>query len=209
MKTAGYGSSSQSFPFASTSPSASRVFSLSFFQPLVLHPPVPAPSRVEMIFARLVLCLSALLLSTLVTALPLVSRQSAIGVATCTDRATQLVSHDCNVALLSLGGGIAGAIQFLRVNSASTTATSGTCKVTATAIDGGQAAFFHTLYNLSKSRFFAGTIIDISKGRLEGNGRPNGGFVNLIDACGTTPGTMVIGGGTNNGGNILISIEKA
>ncbi|KAJ4466599.1 hypothetical protein C8R41DRAFT_71954 [Lentinula lateritia] len=82
-------------------------------------------------------------------------RQSTLNVATCTDPATQLVEHDCNVALLGLGlfqlgGGIAGAIEFLRVNDSTTSATSGTCTVTATAVDGG-------------------TTIDISKGRLEGS----------------------------------------
>ncbi|KAJ7067341.1 hypothetical protein C8F01DRAFT_664916 [Mycena amicta] len=144
-----------------------------------------------MIFARVVLFLSAFLLSSLVNALPLTPRASALNVAKCTNPAVKLVQHDCNVALLGLGpGGIAGAIEFLRVSAATTSSTSGTCKVTATAVDGG-------------------TLIDISKGRLEGHGSANGGFDNLLTACGASPGTMVIGGGSNNGGNIQIIISAA
>ncbi|KAJ3788241.1 hypothetical protein GGU10DRAFT_373263 [Lentinula aff. detonsa] len=115
-------------------------------------------------------------------------RQSTLNVATCTDPATQLVEHDCNVALLGLGGGIAGAIEFLRVNSSTSSATSGTCTVTATAVDGGET-------------------IDISKGRLEGHGSTNGGFDNLLTACGPSPGSMVIGGGAKPAGNIQIAIS--
>ncbi|KAJ7679208.1 hypothetical protein DFH06DRAFT_506911 [Mycena polygramma] len=143
-----------------------------------------------MFFARFIVLFSALVFASIVDALPLKSRASALNVATCTDPATQLVEHDCNVALLGLGGGIAGAIEFLRVNAASTSAVSGTCKVTATAVDGG-------------------TTIDISKGRLEGHGSTNGGFDNLLTACGPSPGSMVIGGGANPAGNIQIAISKA
>jgi hypothetical protein len=50
------------------------------------------------------------------------------------------------------------------VNAATTSAVSGTCKVTATAVDGG-------------------TTIDISKGRLEGHGSPNGGFDVWLKIC--------------------------
>ncbi|KAJ3828806.1 hypothetical protein EV361DRAFT_948009 [Lentinula raphanica] len=120
----------------------------------------------------------------------LLPRASTLNVATCTDPATQLVEHDCNVALLGLGGGIAGAIEFLRVNNSTTSATSGTCTVTATAVDGG-------------------TTIDISKGRLEGHGSTNGGFDNLLTACGPSPGSMVIGGGAKPTGNIQIAISAA
>ncbi|KAJ7111968.1 hypothetical protein C8R44DRAFT_856538 [Mycena epipterygia] len=149
-----------------------------------------------MFFARFIVFFSAFLLASIVDALPLKSRAVALNVATCTSPATQLVEHDCNVALLGvrhisdLGGGIAGAIEFLRVNAASTTAASGTCRVTATAVDGG-------------------TTIDISKGRLEGHGSTNGGFDNLLTACGPSPGSMIIGGGSNNGGNIEIAISAA
>ncbi|KAF7289626.1 hypothetical protein HMN09_01324800 [Mycena chlorophos] len=125
-----------------------------------------------MIFARAIVFISAFLLAN---ALPLSRRASTINVATCTDPSVQLVTHDCDVALLGLGpGGIAGTIEFLRVNAATTSATSGTCTVSATAVDGG-------------------TIIDISKGRLEGHGSTNGGYDNLLTACGPSPGSMVIG----------------
>ncbi|CAK5269596.1 unnamed protein product [Mycena citricolor] len=128
---------------------------------------------------------------TSVLAAPINSRAAVkLNVANCTARNVKLNTHDCDVALLGLGGGIAGKIQFLRVNAASTTAVSGTCRVTATAVNGG-------------------TTIDISKGRLEGHGSSNGGFDNLRDACGTTPGSMIIGGGSNNGGDIEIAISKA
>ncbi|KAJ7234190.1 hypothetical protein B0H12DRAFT_1058516 [Mycena haematopus] len=143
-----------------------------------------------MFFARFVVFFSTLLLASIVDALPLKPRASALNVAKCTDPAVQLVEHDCNVALLGLGGGIAGTIEFLRVSAASTSFTSGTCKVTATAVDGG-------------------TTIDISKGRLEGHGSTNGGFDNLLTACGPSPGSMVIGGGALPSGNIEIAISAA
>ncbi|KAJ7340889.1 hypothetical protein DFH08DRAFT_938628 [Mycena albidolilacea] len=143
-----------------------------------------------MFFARVIVFFSALLLASVVSALPLKSRASALNVAKCTDPSVKLVEHDCNVALLGLGGGIAGAIEFLRVGAASTTAVSGTCRVTATAVDGG-------------------TTIDISKGRLEGHGSANGGFDNLLTACGPSPGSLVIGGGALPAGNIEIAISAA
>ncbi|KAF7337013.1 hypothetical protein MVEN_02137900 [Mycena venus] len=143
-----------------------------------------------MFFARFIVFFSAFLLASIVDALPLKPRASALNVAKCTNPAVKLVEHDCNVALLGLGGGIAGAIEFLRVNAASTTAVSGTCRVTATAVDGG-------------------STIDISKGRLEGHGSTNGGFDNLLTACGPSPGSMVIGGGALPSGNIEIAISAA
>ncbi|KAJ6512650.1 hypothetical protein C8R45DRAFT_1067860 [Mycena sanguinolenta] len=144
-----------------------------------------------MFFARFIIFASALLFASIVDAIPLKPRASALNVASCTDPSVQLVEHDCNVALLGLGpGGIAGAIEFLRVSAQSTSFTSGTCKVTATAVDGG-------------------TTIDISKGRLEGHGSTNGGFDNLLTACGPSPGSMVIGGGALPTGNIEIAISAA
>ncbi|KAJ7471397.1 hypothetical protein B0H11DRAFT_2039804 [Mycena galericulata] len=141
-----------------------------------------------MFFARFVAFVSALVLASTVAALPLKSRAVALNVATCTDPSTQFLTHDCDVALLGLGGGIAGTIEFLRVNAASTTAVSGTCRVTATAVNGG-------------------TTIDISKGRLEGHGSTNGGYDNLLTACGPSPGSMIIGGGANPTGDIEIAIS--
>ncbi|KAJ7759324.1 hypothetical protein DFH07DRAFT_1060192 [Mycena maculata] len=144
-----------------------------------------------MFFARSFVFASVLVLASIVDALPLLkSRASttALNVATCTDPAAQFLTHDCDVALLGLGGGIAGTIEFLRVSASSTTAVSGTCRVTATAVNGG-------------------TTIDISKGRLEGHGSTNGGYDNLLTACGPSPGSMIIGGGALPAGDIEIAIS--
>ncbi|KAG8748685.1 hypothetical protein FRC10_000076 [Ceratobasidium sp. 414] len=94
---------------------------------------------------------------------------------------TKLNSHDCNVALLSLGGGIAGKIQTLRVAGTTTTGASGTCKMTAEAVDGG-------------------TSIAISKGRLEQ------GFKAFVAKCGVSTGTVTIAGGAP-GGNIKLTMS--
>ncbi|KAJ4482970.1 hypothetical protein C8J55DRAFT_488500 [Lentinula edodes] len=139
--------------------------------------------RLSSFFVALLLVCCAASARPLWSSRALKPRQSTLNVATCTDPATQLVEHDCNVALLGLGGGIAGAIS-------TTSATSGTCTVTASAVDGG-------------------TTIDISKGRLEGHGSTNGGFDNLLTACGPSPGSMVIGGGAKPTGNIQIAISAA
>ncbi|KAJ7814429.1 hypothetical protein B0H14DRAFT_3878714 [Mycena olivaceomarginata] len=103
---------------------------------------------------------------------------SAVNVAQCTDASVKLVEHDCNVVLVGLGGGIACAIEFLRVGA------------TATAVN-------------------ASTTIDISKGLLEGHGSPNGGFDNLLTACGASPGSLVIGGGAVPTGISEIPISAA
>ncbi|WVQ70025.1 uncharacterized protein L199_008249 [Kwoniella botswanensis] len=89
-----------------------------------------------------------------------------------------LDSHDCNVALLSLGGGIQGAIQFLRVDDITNTASSGSCTMTVTAVDGG-------------------TAIDISKGRLEQAQKA------AIARCGRQAWSVTALGGAT-GGNLKI-----
>jgi len=114
----------------------------------------------------------------------LYTRQDLSAQPVCQDKNTQLVSHDCNAALLALGGGIAGSIEFLRVNVASSTGTSGTCSITTTAVNGG-------------------TTIDISKGRLEQ------AFDAYIAACGDTPGTVTATGGAKPSGDIQITIAQA
>lgn len=79
-----------------------------------------------MFFARSVVLTSALILASVVNALPLQMRAAAVNVASCTSPGTKFVEHDCNVALLGvrfsmspkhpadqffqLGGGIAGAM---------------------------------------------------------------------------------------------------
>jgi len=114
--------------------------------------------------------------------------RAAAGTITCTNQAVKLSSHDCNVALLALGpGGIAGAIKFLRPGTAAVSATSGGCTVSAASTDN--------------------SIIDISKGRLEHGGVA--GFNNLLTQCGATPGTVLIQGGAQGGGNVLVTISAA
>jgi len=114
----------------------------------------------------------------------LYSRADLSAQPSCQDKNTQLNSHDCNTALLALGGGIAGSIEFLRVNAATSTGTSGTCSITTTAVNGG-------------------TTIDISKGRLEQ------AFKAYIAACGDTPGTVTAAGGAKPSGDIQITIAQA
>jgi len=101
----------------------------------------------------------------------------------------KLVEHDCNVALLGLGpGGIAGAIEFLRVNGDVTSATNGTCKITAQTTDGSN--------------------IDCSKGRLEHGGI--NGYENLLSQCGGSPGQVLVqGGAAGSTGNLLVTISPA
>ncbi|ODN98492.1 hypothetical protein L198_03737 [Cryptococcus wingfieldii CBS 7118] len=89
-----------------------------------------------------------------------------------------LSAHDCNVALLSLGGGIQGAIQFLRVDATTNSSSSNGCTMTVTAADGG-------------------TAIDISKGRLEQAQKA------AIDKCGQQAWTVTATGGST-GGNLKI-----
>jgi len=137
-----------------------------------------------------VLCTLVAALFLGVTNALVVPRQNtdAPGTIRCTSRSTELSSHDCNVALLALGpGGIAGPIQFLRPGVSTVSATSGGCKVTAATTDG--------------------SIIDISKGRLEHGGVA--GFDNLLTKCGATPGTVVIQGGATGGGNTIVTISAA
>ncbi|KAI5480911.1 hypothetical protein MNV49_006720 [Pseudohyphozyma bogoriensis] len=104
-------------------------------------------------------------------------------VITCGSGAT-LVTHDCNVAFLSMGGGIAGSIQFLRVDASTTSGTSGTCTFTATAINGG-------------------TTINASKGRLEHGQEP------MIAQCGPVVGSTVTIIGGSKGGDLLLEIQQA
>ncbi|THH15225.1 hypothetical protein EW146_g5208 [Bondarzewia mesenterica] len=113
----------------------------------------------------------------------LVARAELTVQPACTDPSTKLNSHDCNVALLSTGTGIAGSIQFLRVNGTTTIGTSGTCSITVDAVDGG-------------------TAIDISKGRFEQ------AFKAFVAVCGVSPGTVTAAGGST-GGNTKITISAS
>ncbi|KAI8928605.1 hypothetical protein BC831DRAFT_447930 [Entophlyctis helioformis] len=104
---------------------------------------------------------------------------------TCTNPSVKIVDGDCNRAQLGLGpGGIRKPIEVLRVNGTTTTSTFGTCKMTATAVDGAKT-------------------INCSKGRLQA------GFRFFRDTCGGfTPGSLVIKGGAP-GGNLLLEFAKA
>jgi hypothetical protein len=73
---------------------------------------------------------------------------AAITDTTCLDPSIDLNTHDTNVAILSICGGIAGSIQFCGGNPAVTVGSSGTSKFTLTAP--------------------AGATINVSKGRWEG-----------------------------------------
>lgn len=74
---------------------------------------------------------------------------AAVTFTTCSNDTTAIVSHDINVALLDICGGIAGTIQQCAGNPTTTTGSSGTALLTLTAAT-------------------KGTTIDITKGRWEG-----------------------------------------
>ncbi|CZR62211.1 uncharacterized protein PAC_12108 [Phialocephala subalpina] len=104
---------------------------------------------------------------------------------TCTDKSTTLVSHDINVALLSICGSIAGTIEQCAGNPTTTTGTSGTAKFVLTAATNGQT-------------------IDITKGRWEGCVRA------ARAVCGDTPFTSTcIGGADVNAGNVDFTLSAA
>lgn len=95
------------------------------------------------------------------------------------------MSHDINVALLSICGGIAGAIEQCGGSPASTTGASGTAKFTLEAATSGQT-------------------IDITKGRWEGCVRA------ARAVCGDTPSEFTcIGGAAGNAGNVKVTLAKA
>ncbi|KUJ16885.1 uncharacterized protein LY89DRAFT_697202 [Mollisia scopiformis] len=110
---------------------------------------------------------------------------AAITGTTCTDKSTTLVSHDINVALLSICGGIAGTIEQCGGEPTNTTGTSGTAKFTLSAATSGQT-------------------IDITKGRWEGCVRA------ARAVCGDTPFTSTcIGGADVNAGNVDFTLSAA
>ncbi|KAI1617705.1 hypothetical protein EDD36DRAFT_9350 [Exophiala viscosa] len=104
-----------------------------------------------------------------------VNPQAVTG-TTCDDPSVALVSHDTNVAILSICGGIAGAIEFCGGDPATTVGASGTAKFTLTA-----------------SNADAGATINVSKGRWEG-------CVRAAQAtCPTGTFTSICVGGTSDG----------
>ncbi|KAL9105805.1 MAG: hypothetical protein Q9227_009061 [Pyrenula ochraceoflavens] len=103
--------------------------------------------------------------------------------ATCTDPGTTLVSHDINVALLSICGSIAGSIQQCGGNPTTTTGESGTAKFTLTAQSG---------------------TIDITKGRWEHC------VAAARAVCGDSPLTATcIGGAEVNAANVDFTLAQA
>ncbi|KAF7952337.1 uncharacterized protein EAE97_001834 [Botrytis byssoidea] len=109
----------------------------------------------------------------------------AVTGTTCTDPSTTLVSHDINVALLGICGGIAGTIQQCGGEPTSTTGESGTALLKLNAATSGQT-------------------IDITKGRWEGCMRA------ARAVCGDSPFTSTcIGGAKVNAGNVDFELSVA
>jgi hypothetical protein len=108
----------------------------------------------------------------------------AVTGTTCTDPSLNLNTHDTNVAILSICGGIAGTIEKCGGNPASTVGSSGTSKF--------------TLSPLNK-----GATLNVSKGRWEGCVRaaratcPTGGFSSTC-VGGTTDGDFTFVLSANN-----------
>jgi hypothetical protein len=75
----------------------------------------------------------------------------AVTSTTCDDTTVSLDSHDTNVAILSICGGIAGAIEFCGGNPQTTVGASGGSKFTLTSVNQDE-----------------GATINVSKGRWEG-----------------------------------------
>ena len=73
---------------------------------------------------------------------------TAVTGTVCNDASVALISHDTNVAILSICGGIAGTIEFCGGNPSTTIGASGTSKFTLTVQN-------------------AGATINVSKGRWE------------------------------------------
>lgn len=100
----------------------------------------------------------------------------AVTGTTCIDPSVSLVTHDTNVALLAICGGIAGTIQFCGGNPSTTVGASGTSKFTLTAVNADK-----------------GATINVSKGRWEGCIRA----ARAVCSTGTFSSTCV--GGTSDG----------
>ncbi|EXJ89761.1 hypothetical protein A1O3_02828 [Capronia epimyces CBS 606.96] len=101
---------------------------------------------------------------------------AAVTGTTCDDPTVSLVTHDTNVAILSICGGIAGAIEFCGGDPSTTVGASGTSKFTLTAVNADK-----------------GATINVSKGRWEGCVRA----ANAVCPTGTYTSTCV--GGTSDG----------
>jgi len=110
---------------------------------------------------------------------------NAVTGTTCDDPSVSLVTHDTNVAILSICGGIAGAIQFCGGDPATTVGASGTSKFTLTAVNAD-----------------AGATINVSKGRWEGCVRA----ARAVCPTGTFSSTCV--GGTSDGAGFTFVLAE-
>ncbi|KZV85205.1 hypothetical protein EXIGLDRAFT_699721 [Exidia glandulosa HHB12029] len=108
---------------------------------------------------------------------------NAVRGTVCTSPGTKLVTHDINVAILGICGGIAGTIQKCGGRPASTTGQSGTAKLALKPVN-------------------AGALLNVSKGRWEGCMRA------AQAVCGSSPFTSTCVGGTTNG-DFKFTLTKA
>jgi hypothetical protein len=107
---------------------------------------------------------------------------AAVTGTTCDDPSAALNTHDTDVALLSICGGIAGSIEFCGGNPATTVGASGTSKFTLTANQGA--------------------TINVSKGRWEGCVRA------ARATCPTGTFTSTCVGGTSDGAGFKFVLSE-
>ncbi|KIW50155.1 hypothetical protein PV05_11771 [Exophiala xenobiotica] len=107
----------------------------------------------------------------------------AVTGTTCDDTTVALDSHDTNVAILSICGGIAGSIQFCGGDPETTVGASGTSKFTLTAVN-------------------QGATINVSKGRWEGCVRA----AQAVCPTGTFSSTCI--GGTSDGAGFTFVLSQ-
>lgn len=103
----------------------------------------------------------------------------------CTDPTVSLDTHDTNVAILSICGGIAGSIEFCGGDPSTTVGASGTSKFTLTAVNAAD-----------------GATINVSKGRWEGCVRA----AQATCPTGTFSSTCV--GGTSDGAGFTFVLSE-
>ncbi|KIW24220.1 uncharacterized protein PV07_09948 [Cladophialophora immunda] len=109
----------------------------------------------------------------------------AVTGTTCIDPTAVLNTHDTNVAILSICGGIAGSIEFCGGDPSTTVGASGTSKFTLTAVNAAQ-----------------GATINVSKGRWEGCVRA----AQAVCPTGTYSSTCV--GGTSDGAGFTFVLSE-
>ncbi|KZT65030.1 hypothetical protein DAEQUDRAFT_677521 [Daedalea quercina L-15889] len=111
-------------------------------------------------------------------------RQETVSNVVCTDSNTTLNTHETDVALLQICGGISGSIEFCQGNPTNTTGTSGGSEFLIMPVNSGDT-------------------ITISKGRWEQ------GIKAVAAVCGADkPFTATFTGGASTG-NINVTLQKA